>query len=301
MGIVFTLDGLNTDLLLGTEEDDTVQDSLSSPGVWNAKQGIIRLLGGNDRIRSRSFIRIRGETSLGPGRDVITGQTWMRLEAWEAWNGNVDMGPGADTIDIKKGRLFVGEDSRLAMGDGNDRIFAKEIASIEGSSDTGKGNDRIICGGLFSVQLQGFDMGDGDDDLRARGRIFLGEGSVTMGRGHDTVNVLGGGLDLFTSPANTLDLGSGNDRFIGFAVVPDPEQGFDPGGSALRGGRGRDAVVLPEGRYRVSRYRISTPETFLPVRSIEVLEGLNGGRFSYAPGILTVDNNGIASFAAAVT
>jgi hypothetical protein len=139
-------------------------------------------------------------------------------------------------------------------------------------------------------------MGDGDDYLRAGGGVVIGDGSVNMGSNNDTVDVLRGGLDLFTSRVNRLDLGSGDDRFIGFAVIPDPQQGFDPGGS-LRGGLGLDTVVLPEGVYRVSRYRINTPETFLPVRSIEFLEGINGGRFPYASGVLTVDSNGIASFA----
>ncbi|MGC5195489.1 hypothetical protein [Aphanothece microscopica] len=299
MATVFTLDGINQELLLGTPGDDLVQDSATRRGVWNGSRGIIRLLKGNDRIRSRSFIQIRGETALGPGRDLITGQTVMSLLAVGDLNGKVDMGPGADTIGLKGGRLIVGEDSTLALGDGDDRILARDISLIGGVLDAGMGKDRIICGGMLSAQLSALDMGDGDDALRVRGGMVLGDGSVTMGRNNDTVNVLQGGLDLFNSSANTLNLGPGDDRFIGFAVIPDPEQETAPGG-LLRGGRGNDTVVLPEGVYRVSRFRISTPETFLPLRSIEALEGINGGRFSYAPGILTVDSSGIASFAAAL-
>lgn len=104
LGGVVTLDGVNQVLLLGIPEDDRVQDRVTRPGICNGKRGVMRLLEGSDRIRRRSFIRIRGETSLGPGRNLSTGQTVISLLAVDDLNGPVDVGAGNDTIALKGGR-----------------------------------------------------------------------------------------------------------------------------------------------------------------------------------------------------
>ncbi|WP_254968979.1 hypothetical protein [Cyanobium sp. CH-040] len=161
------------------------------------------------------------------------------------------------------------------------------------------GDGKIIA--PFYARLE---LGDGDDTLIARGGLeATSEGTtVSFGTGNDLVDFSQGGIDTFggkTGIETALNLGSGDDRIIGFPQVPEPWQldslWTSPAG-VVRGGKGRDAFVLPEGVYEISADRISTNETFLPVAGFNLLEGINGGRFSYAPGILTVNENGIASF-----
>lgn len=83
-----------------------------------------------------------------------------------------------------------------------------------------------------------------------------------------------------------VDLGDGGDR-------------IEAAAAALLGGfldTGRDTLVLPTGVYAVDAGRISTTDALLPVRGVNVLAGLSGGSFRYAPGTLTVDAAGMASF-----
>ncbi len=138
-------------------------------------------------------------------------------------------------------------------------------------------------------------MGDGDDWLVARGGLRLIDAGVDMGVGDDSVDVGTGGIDLWDSEGDSLRLGGGDDRLIGFAAIPSAE--FPPSSTGgVFGGRGKDSLVLSEGVYTVTADRVSTAETYLNVAGFNVLEGINGGRFSYAPGVLTVNQDGIASF-----
>jgi hypothetical protein len=131
--------------------------------------------------------------------------------------------------------------------------------------------------------------------LRVRGRLALDWTSIAMGSDNDTVNLLGGGLDAAWAQEElpTIDLGEGDDQFIGFASSfpnPDPENGG--GGEAiLIGNAGVDTVVLPPGVSTVTPTEITTPLASLPLNGFEAMGGVNGGRFPYASGILTVDNN----------
>lgn len=302
MGRIFTLNGINQELLRGTNGDDIVQGSRARPWVWNGRRGVIRLRKGNDRIQSSSFVRIRGEIALGGGRDLITGQT-VSLLAFQKFNGNVDMGRGRDRIHASSGALILGEDSELRMGDGNDFIGADQIGLAGGLICAGRGDDLIDVGdGSISAPYFGrLDLGPNNDVLIARGGIVLFDGGgVWMGPGDDLIDVRNGGIDNFES-GGAINLGPGNDKIIGFAAIPDPTLPIDTGGftvGGVVGGKGKDTIVLQEGVYEVSNDRISTAETFLPVAGINYLEGINGGRFAFEPGILTVNDQGAASFSA---
>ncbi|MCP9928698.1 hypothetical protein [Cyanobium sp. CH-040] len=119
MGKVFTLDGINQDLLKGSRGDDIVQGSPDRPSIRNGKRGEIRLLQGDDIIRSEKDILIYGTISLESGRDVITGvRSVSLLYDWKEglYTGFVRTGRGADRIEVSGGPLVVGEDAHLGMG-----------------------------------------------------------------------------------------------------------------------------------------------------------------------------------------
>ncbi|MGB5136055.1 MAG: hypothetical protein WBN89_12865 [Prochlorococcaceae cyanobacterium] len=294
---IFTLDSINQGLLLGSRDDDIVQGSAEKPGVWNGRRGIIRLRQGDDTIRSRTRIRLYGETSMGPGDDLVTGRKSIGLLAVDDWNGSLDLGRGHDRIEVTGGSLGVGGDSRVTTGAGNDVITAAGLSAIGGFVHAGPGDDLIDVGdGRIGCGVGSVTMGDGDDRLVARGGLRLSDAGVDLGAGNDTVDVGAGGIDLWDSEADSIRLGGGNDRLIGFAAIP--SAGFPPSssGGVVRGGRGMDSLVLSEGVYTMTANRVSTAETYLNVAGLNVLEGINGGRFSYAPGLLTVDENGIAIF-----
>jgi hypothetical protein len=338
MARIFALSGINQDALIGTDGDDIVRGTSTSPGIWNGRRGTIQLLGGDDRIRSRSFIRIRGETmpgsprvriDLGAGRDMITGRSILSLGGVDDRSPifrwvlmRLDLGPGADTVSLPTGKLLIGEASILETGDGPDRIQAKEISMRSGSADcylstgdggdqivadevslsmsgfvrTGDDDDRIDVEGGVDLTISGIEMGRGDDVLQA-GYVYLSQSYVDMGSGNDIVDTGRGGLGQDNEGnVGGFFLGPGDDRFIGFSM---PSQGryF---ASVLDGEAGKDTLKLPKGVYIVKSDLIRSSQSLLPVKSIEFLEGISGGRFPYAPGILTVDNNGMASFAAAL-
>jgi hypothetical protein len=302
MGKLFTLDQKITDELLGTSGDDIVRGSAVKPSIWVGIRGSIRLREGNDQIRSRSFVRSYGPIHMGAGRDVITGQKGLELlyqETGNAYAGSVEMGLGNDTISVPEGRLLVWEGS-CKTGAGDDLIAAKTAELLAGAYvATGRGDDRFVIEEDFHTDLMQLEMGAGDDELRVKGLARLYDWSdVKMGPGNDVVNILGDGLDLFENDGSDLNLGEGDDRFIGFAARPG-EEADEWADGILSGNRGVDTVVLPQGVYRVTPNRISTASTYLPLRGFEFLEGINGGRFPYASGVLTVNNRGIASFAAA--
>ncbi|MFQ6537834.1 MULTISPECIES: hypothetical protein [Aphanothece] len=302
MGKVFILDENLNDQLLGSRGDDFVRGSTDKPAIWIGIKGSIRLREGHDQIRSRSFIRSYGPIHTGAGRDLITGRKGLELRYREinsAYQGTIQMGLGNDTISVPEGRLFMGESTSCHTGAGNDVITAKSAALFGAFVSTGTGDDRFVIEEDLSTDLLRLEMGAGDDELSVLGVMQLYDWSdVNMGAGTDVVDASGGGLDLFENDAGfELNLGEGDDRFIGFAAAPPIYDDFGDG--ILSGNRGIDTIVLPQGVYTVTPNRISTASTYLPLRGFEALEGINGGRFPYATGVLTVDNSGIASFTAA--
>lgn len=297
MAKIFTLDGVNQELLRGSSGDDIVQGSAEKPGVWNGRRGVIRLRQGDDVIRSAARIRLYGETSMGGGKDLVTGRKSINLLAVDNWNGSLDMGRGRDRIEVTNGSLVVGEDSTLKTGEGNDVMAALGLSVEGGFIDAGPGDDLVDIGdGAIYVGLGLISMGDGEDRLVARGGLRVSDGSLQMGSGDDIIDVGRGGLDLWDSEFDTIRLGGGNDRLIGFAAPPSSEFPPNSSGGFVRGGKGQDTLVLSEGVYTVTENRVSTVESYLNVAGFNILEGINGGRFAYAPGVLTVNENGIATF-----
>ena len=295
-GTVFVLNGVNQRRLRGSVDDDIVRGTVAKPWVWNGRRGIIQLRGGDDRIKGGRYVRLNGETSLGKGGDTVEAHDFIALLAVDQFNGTLSTGAGGDAITVSAGSLDVGEDSRVELGDGDDRIEAAAASLLGGSIDTGRGADRCLLGkGDLAISLGSLVMGEGRDRLIAWGGLRLRDGSASLGGGDDLIDVRRGGLDHWDSPANSLDLGAGDDRMIGFASLPEQGSSAEPG-AGLRGGKGRDTLVLTTGVYAVGAGRISTADILLPVRGINGLAGLNGGSFRYAPGTLTVDAAGVASF-----
>ncbi len=303
MGSLFTLRAPVKRPIVGTSVGDIVRVSRSSPVMDIRPKGSISLLGGKDKIRGRSSIQVSGPIRTGAGSDVITGQKNLEVLGFDRQKGKISMGRGRDVIRFKNGTVSLIEGS-VVTGSGNDLITGTGAFWSDSGVSMGKGNDRIDIRGDMSVNSYGgIGMGAGDDYLRVQGVLKLDASIIRMGSGNDTMNLLAGGLD--TSSVDefpTIDLGKGDDRFIGFASsFPDPDPfvrgAQDP---ILIGNKGIDTIVLPTGVYTVTPTQISTRLASLRLGGFEVLEGINGGSFSYASGVLTVDNNGIASFTAAL-
>lgn len=209
------------------------------------------------------------------------------------------MGAGHDKIRFRGGLLNFVECS-VVTGRGDDLITAQRARFSGPEVATGKGNDRLLIDGeLDATYYSILDMGEGDDSLQVRGGLRMDASFFRMGLGNDTVDVMGGGIRMFSGDDDPkLDLGDGNDRFIGFAS-PTPRQD-DAFYGMLIGNKGTDTMVLPSGVYTVSPTQISTPVASLRLSGFEFLEGINGGRFPYASGVFKVDGNGIASFTPAL-
>jgi len=295
-GRTFVLDGVNQQRRRGDDGADRVTGTAARPWVWNGRRGVIQLRGGADRIGPARFVRLEGETALGRGADRVRARDSITLLAVDAFNGTLRLGAGSDEVRVRRGGFTVGEDSVVDLGGGDDRIEAAAAALVGGVVQAGRGADRLELGeGRLVISLGLLSMGDGRDRLIAPAGLRVSDGSCAMGGGDDRVDVRAGGLNHWDAPSNLLDLGGGDDRLIGFASRPVPGAGSVPGGG-LRGGRGFDTLVLTPGVYTVRHDAISNGEALLPVRGINGLEGLNGGRFRLQPGILTVNPAGVAAF-----
>lgn len=288
--------------IVGTPWNDVVRaspDSYAKPKFQIHRDGSISLLGGNDKIRSRFNIRASGPIKMGSGGDLITGQKSLEVRGFDRQRGSIQMGGGNDRIRFRKGQLNFAECS-INTGNGDDLIAARSARFSGPEVSTGAGNDRILIENeLNATYFCSLDMGAGEDLLQVRGGLRLDATSVDMGLGNDTVDVLGGGLAMISADdAPRLDLGEGDDRFIGFAspTPVEPEALY----GTVTGNAGVDTVVLPTGVYTVTPTEISTSVASLRLSGFEALEGIHGGRFPYASGILVVDSSGIASFTAAL-
>ncbi len=82
-----------------------------------------------------------------------------------------------------------------------------------------------------------------------------------------------------------IDLGTGNDTLIGF------------GAGNFYGGNGIDKILLGEGSYEIFGSTIDFGGVTMNARQFERIGGVNGGVFNYSNGIVTVDADGVASFA----
>lgn len=318
MGKGFTLDGKNRLPIIGTIGDDIVQGSEEKPGVFTGTKGIIRLRRGNDTIRSDSRIRLWagrrfGGTRLGKGRDLITGDS-ISVNGYREYDriglidgGSLDTGQGADTIAVtgqEEQGLFVGLSSSLGTGKGNDRIYpGAGIGMNEGYVDTGEGDDLINFkdrqGYINAAEIGGLSMGDGDERLLSPMGIGFSF-NHSFGAGDDLIDARGG-IDTLAPDFNSfIDLGPGDDTLVGCAKYTYSAADYEflqelP--IVVRGGKGKDTIRLPAGEHIIHANQIISNGSTLGVWGFNYLEGINGGRFAYEPGILTVDNQGVATFA----
>lgn len=306
MGQTFTLRSPNHAPIVGTNGDDIVQGSRSHPNVVNSRSGSIRLLAGDDTIRSAGKIKIFGAIFLSKGRDTVTGNDLIYLYAADNENGSLHTGPGSDFVEVRNGQLWVGEDSHVNTASGNDRIEANEIVLLGGSISTEKGNDRIQAGaGGIHADLSSVSMGDGNDILTSQGILRIGDSTINLGRGDDIIDARRTGFAL--SYYGFIQLGPGNDRITGFANTQAPSDPTEPG--LIQGGRGIDTLSLPPGRYTITKpqsdttsysarniSQITGSNGSLLASGINRLEGINGGESNYGFGTFLVNEDGIGGF-----
>ena len=208
-------------------------------------------------------VESEGRLQLGSGNDVLTAQGadyGLLMANNPFFQGFVvqtrsllDAGSGNDRLEAVGG--FAGAElvqADLLTGAGNDQVqVSGEVGTriYEGSSILlGSGNDRFVTTGSDGMEIQGsrLDAGAGKDVLIASGDpngglslgLFRGS-TILMGAGKDTVDALTG-FFLTDIRDSWVDLGGGNDTFKGF------------GDGIVRGGVGRDRLVLADGIYTVS-------------------------------------------------
>jgi hypothetical protein len=104
------------------------------------RKGSIKLRGGDDKIKSRSSILVRGPILMGAGQDVITSQ--KDIVAYEE-SHRVEMGRGHDIIRFNKGCLCLEAPSGVATGNGNDLITGKRLRLDNTDMSMGAGDDLI--------------------------------------------------------------------------------------------------------------------------------------------------------------
>jgi hypothetical protein len=271
--------------LKGTSGDDLVRGSRRRPALTIGPGGQLHLKGGNDRVLG--IAGAPGDVGIdldeawirtGSGNDEL-----VAIGGLDAYDTAISTGKGADTIigegDIKAISLV----GYLETGSGDDLIEARRGTSRSrpwiglyvtlGSVDTAEGNDRIVAYG----RLAG---------------LVLDDGGLTTGKGNDTVDVRHGGLATGYAPG-PLDLGPGNDRFIGFAANPSSLGWGTQEPASVRGGRGFDILVLPPGLYQIQGDAVIGARNTLIATGFEQLEALGGGSRPFADGLYQVDSSTI--------
>ena len=263
-------------LLLGNGNDTVSARGLTSGLVLSHLAAQLDAGPGNDTVIGLADANAFGFASigvnvesearlqLGSGNDVLTAQgaDYGLLMANNPFfrfvdqaRSLLDAGSGNDRLEAVGGEAGVGLlKADLITGVGNDQVqvSGEEYGAWidEGSSILlGSGNDRFVTTGQrFGMYIIGgshLDAGAGKDVLIASGdqvrgySLRLETGStILMGEGKDTVDALTG---FFSCDDNSwVDLGGGNDTFKGF------------GDGIVRGGVGRDRLVLADGIYTVS-------------------------------------------------
>ena len=187
----------------------------------------------------------RGEPNLNSGE--ITKEGWQsngNSGVWTAEADQLDSSPTTESIS-----WTIAEDQKVDTLEGHDRL------TIEGA-------DRPALINAGSLK-----MNRGRDRLRLRVNVnataLLNEGTINMGKGRDQIDLLTGSL----AGEGTIKLGPGNDRFSGFGQQ-----------SMLNGGKGKDELKLPTGRYELlpqeKHWLITQDERAMMISSIETVGGL---------------------------
>lgn len=292
--------------MIGTPDDDLVTGSRRRPWIEVRRGGLLRLLDGNNKVIGRvpdtgGGSEPAAESSAFAGISVLN-------------YGQISSG---DSDDLVKGvsapgrfkRGIYGYDGRIRTGGGDDRIIGRSDGIAIGwcgSLETGSGDDLIK--GRQGVRLthpwigmhvtMGFvNTGKGDDRIVAYGRLaglVLDDGGLTTGKGNDTVDVRHGGLATGYA-SEPLNLGPGDDRFIGFAAKPSSFGWGTQEPASVRGGRGTDTLVLPPGTYRIDGNAVVGAHNTLMASGFESLEAFGGGARPFSDGHFLVDNTSITA------
>lgn len=225
---VVLLTGRGNDRVTGSARDDVIETAGGSDFVDAGA--------GDDRITDGSGAnRLFG----GDGDDGIT-STFYSAEidggAGQDWLYISEMARTSDlTIDFAAGKVSTGtvlrgfEQANLALGSGNDRVIAGDLAYL--TVDAGAGNDHLE-GGAGRDALYGE---DGNDYIHGG----AGNDSIVTGAGDD-VAYGGDGMDTLanTGGSDVLDGGAGDD----WLQDTFPGSGSLGVASILRGGAGNDTI-----------------------------------------------------------
>jgi hypothetical protein len=195
------------------------------------------------------------------GNDTITGTGIYNL-------GTINTGTGNDTITgIRTGILTGG-----TIG----------IVNYGGTIDTGAGNDTITGNGIsHGIYNSGtINTGGGRDTITGNG--ISNSGTINTGSGRDTVDALQGGFQ----GEGRIILGAQNDTLKGF------------GTGTFKGGTGIDKILFGQGTYTITGPSIISDGVTMNVYEFEKIGGASGGLFNFMNGTLTVNSDGVATFAA---
>lgn len=217
--------GEGDDLLAGEGGDDTLLGGA----------GDDELLGGagNDRLEGGD-----GDDTLdgGDGDDLLIGGAGADTLIGGAGNDSI-LAAAGDEVDGGAGNDLVvvdgeaGDETRVAVGDGDDEIINTSSGRIAGGIMMGAGNDRLGNSGLIMPQGGvAIDMGAGDDVVN----LFVGTnltGSILLGSGNDRLTV-----DQFVDIDLTVDAGAGDDS-ITTAI----------GDDVINAGDGNDSIFAEAG------------------------------------------------------
>ena len=282
--------GIAVDALAGK---DTISGTKN--GIINF--GRIDTGAGNDRITGKGHvdgIGNYGTIATGKGDDTITGTMGSGRFGRDGIlnEGMILAGAGNDRISGLGNDFGIRNVGVILTGTGDDTITGKSTRNYghgiynDGMIDTGDGND-IILGtskdksGVSFLNSGVIYTGAGNDRITGNG-IGNYSSIISTGTGNDIIDALSGGF----SGDGTTDLGSGRDTLKGF------------GTGTFKGGTGIDKILFGQGTYTVTGSTIVSGGVSMNVFQFEKIGGANGGLFNYANGILTVNSDGVASFAA---
>lgn len=285
----FVLNRLLREKLIGTPDADLVKGTRRRPWITIRGGGELRLKDGDDRVIGR-----RGTFGL------------------ELHNGVIRTGSGDDVIKgVGESRGITSYQAQIETGGGDDRIIGRGdgiAIGVKFSLDTGNGEDLIKAShgttrehpwiGMH-VTLGFVNSGKGDDRIVAYGRLaglVLDEGGLTTGKGNDTVDVRHGGLATGYA-SEPLNLGPGDDRFIGFAAQPSSFGWGTQEPASVRGGRGTDTLVLPPGTYSIEGEAVIGAHNTLMASGFERLQAFGGGARPFSDGTFLVDRTAITALA----
>lgn len=294
--------------LIGTPDDDLVTGSRQRSWIEIQRGGFLRLLEGHNRVIGRAPDN-GGVSDSGAESGAFAGISVLDYGLIRSGDGD-DLVKGVSAPGRFK-RGIHGYDGGFRTGRGDDRIIGRSDSIAIGwcgSLETGNGDDLIKARqGVRQthpwigthVTMGEVDTGKGDDRIEAYGRLaglVLDDGWLTTGKGNDTVDVRQGGLATGYA-MEPLNLGPGDDRFIGFAAKPSSFGWGTQEPASVRGGRGTDTLVLPPGDYRIEGNAVIGSHNTLMASGFERLEAFGGGGCSFPDGHVLVDTTSITTLA----